>query len=88
MNEQMLRELEELKRIGMLSKSEIEGVSDLLWSAALTSVSSDKDTVKNWFNQRIPFLDDKTPVETIQNEDNGEETLFDLLMRIRYGGAS
>lgn len=53
MNGQMLRELEELKRIGKLSKSEIEGVLDLLWSTALTSVSSDKDTVKNLNNAQF-----------------------------------
>ncbi len=85
MNEQMLIEQEEMKRRGILYKSEIEGVSDLIWSIALSSVSSNKENVKKWFNQKIPFLNDKIPVEIIWNEDNGEEIIFDLLMRIRYG---
>ena len=85
MNEQMLIEQEEMKRRGILYKSEIEGVSDLIWSTALSSVSSNKENVKKWFNQKIPFLNDKIPVEIIWNEDNGEEIIFDLLMRIRYG---
>lgn len=85
MNEQMLIEQEEMKRRGILYKSEIEGVSDLIWSIALSSVSSNKENVKKWFNQKIPFLNDKIPVEIIWNDDNGEEIIFDLLMRIRYG---
>ena len=85
MNEQMLIEQEEMKRRGILYKSEIEGVSDLIWSIALSSVSSNKENVKKWFNQKIPFLNDKIPVEIIWNGDNGEEIIFDLLMRIRYG---
>ena len=85
MNEQMLIEQEEMKRRGILYKSEIEGVSDLVWSIALSSVSSNKENVKKWFNQKIPFLNDKIPVEIIWNDDNGEEIIFDLLMRIRYG---
>jgi len=51
----------------------------------LSSVSSNKENVKKWFNQKIPFLNDKIPVEIIWNGDNGEEIIFDLLMRIRYG---
>ena len=85
MNEQMLIEQEEMKRRGILYKSEIEGVSDLIWSIALSSVSSNKENVKKWFNRKIPFLNDKIPVEIIWNGDNGEEIIFDLLMRIRYG---
>ena len=85
MNEQMLIEQEEMKRRGILYKSEIEGVSDLIWSIALSSVSSNKENVKKWFNQKIPFLNNKIPVEIIWNGDNGEEIIFDLLMRIRYG---
>ena len=46
MNEQIIKEQEELKRRGRLYQSEIEGVSDLLWSIALLSVSADKETVK------------------------------------------
>ena len=88
MNEQIIKEQEELKRRGRLYQSEIEGVSDLLWSIALSSVSADKETVKKWFNQKIPFLNDKSPVDIIRNENKGEEMIYDLLMRIRYGGAS
>lgn len=73
MNEQIIKEQEELKRRGRLYQSEIEGVSDLLWSIALSSVSADKETVKKWFNQKIPFLNDKIPAEIIRNENKGEE---------------
>ena len=88
MNEQIIKEQEELKRRGRLYQSEIEGVSDLLWSIALSSVSADKETVKKWFNQKIPFLNDKIPVDIIQKDNRGEEMIDDLLMRIRYGCAS
>lgn len=27
----------------------------------------------------------KTPVDILRNENNGEEIIFDLLLRIRYG---
>ena len=55
MNEQIIKEQEELKRSGRLYQSEIEGVSDLLWSIALSSVSADKETVKNGLIKRYRF---------------------------------
>jgi len=85
MRDLMIYEQEELKKNGMFYKSEIEGVSDLLWSTALTSLSSDKEIVKKWFCASIPFLKGKIPVDILRNENNGEEIIFDLLLRIRYG---
>ena len=85
MRELMLKEKEELHQKGLLFRSEIEGVSDLIWSTALSSVSGDKEIVKKWFYDKIPFLNDKIPVDVIRNENNGDEIIFDLLLRIRYG---
>ena len=88
MTEKMISEQNELNKAGRLYKSEIEGVSDFLWSMALSSVSGDKEEVIKWFRKEIPFLNDKIPVDVIRNDNNGEEIIFDLLIRIRYGGES
>ena len=88
MTEKMISEQNELNKVGRLYKSEIEGVSDFLWSMGLSSVSGDKEEVIKWFRKEIPFLNDKIPVDVIRNDNNGEEIIFDLLIRIRYGGAS
>ena len=83
-NEYMFRDKKTLSEKGLLVTSEMEGVSDFIWSLGLRSVSADKEELKKWLSDPVPYLNDKTPVETLKSP-NGEEKVWDLMGKIKGG---
>ena len=74
-----------LKKEGRLVKSQVSGVSDLIWSLGLVSLSSDKAHLKNWFNSPVPALGGRSPISVINEEKDGEAKVCEMLWRIRGG---
>jgi len=83
------RQMEEEKRIlkesGRLYKSQIKGVSDLIWSLALISISSNKEHLKEWFNSPVPAFKGRTPLNVLSDGSKGEKIIFEGLLKIKGG---
>ena len=77
---EMKRAEEILKEERSFVKSEIKGLSDLLWSMGARTVYPGGDELIEWFNKPIPAFDDRVPMDIFKEE--GEEALFCLMLTI------
>ena len=87
MKKLMETDRQELIFKGQLVKSPVDGVSDFIWSFGRRLHTSD-DTFKEWLYSPIPFLDDRSPSDVLNNDENGEEIIYDLFIRIIFGAPS
>ena len=71
---------QELISKGQLVKSPIDGVSDFIWSFGRRLHTSD-DAFKEWLCSPVPFY-------VLKNDENGEEIIYDLFIRIIFGAPS
>ena len=78
---------QELISKGQLVKSPIDGVSDFIWSFGRRLHTSD-DAFKEWLCNPVSFLYDRTPFDVLKYDENGEEIIYDLLIRIIFGAPS
>jgi hypothetical protein len=78
---------QELISKGQLVKSPIDGVSDFIWSFGRRLHTSD-DAFEEWLCSPVPFLGDRAPFDVLKNDENGEEIIYDLFIRIIFGAPS
>lgn len=77
----MMEQTEEiLKTENSYVKSEIDGLSDLLWSMGARCIHPGGKELVEWFYSPIPAFDNRIPMD-ILNED-GEEALYGLMQTI------
>lgn len=69
-------EMEEImKKEKLLVKSEIEGLSDLLWSMGARTIGyNNSERLKKWFYSPIPAFDNRKPMDILA--EDGEEELY------------
>ncbi len=84
MKKLMETDRQELISKGQLVKSHIDGVSDFIWSFGRRLHASD-DAFKEWLCSPVPFLGDRAPIDVLKNDENGEEIIYDLFIRIIFG---
>lgn len=75
--ETMKRMEEILKKENSFVKSEIEGLSDLLWSMAARTMYPGGDELVKWFYSEIPAFDNRNPMDILV--EDGEQVLFQYL---------
>lgn len=75
--ETMKRMEEILKKENSFVKSEIEGLSDLLWSMAARTMYPSGDELVKWFYSEIPAFDNRSPMDILV--EDGEQVLFQYL---------
>ncbi len=72
--EVMERMEEILKKENSFVKSEIEGLSDLLWSMGARTICPGGERLVKWFYSPIPAFDNRIPMNILV--EDGEEELF------------
>ena len=77
---EMKRAEEILKKERSFVKSEIKGLSDLLWSMGARTVYPGGDELIEWFNKPIPAFNNRVPMDILK--EDGEEALFCLMLTI------
>lgn len=77
---EMKRTEEILKKENSFIKSEIDGLSDLLWSMGARTLYPGGDELIEWFNKPIPAFDDRIPMDILK--EDGEEALYGLMKTI------
>lgn len=69
-----------LKEENSFVKSEIEGLSDLLWSMGARTIYSDDEQLINWFYSKVPAFDNRIPMDILL--EDGEEELYKYMKTI------
>ena len=77
---QMKRMEEILKKENSYVKSEIEGLSDLLWSMGARTIYPGGDELIEWFHKPIPAFNNRVPMDILK--EDGEEALFSAMLTI------
>lgn len=73
-----MKQMEEiLEKENSFVKSEIQGLSDLLWSMAARTIYPGGDELVKWFYSEIPAFDNRKPMDILVEE--GEEALFQYM---------
>lgn len=60
--------------------SEIDGLSDLLWSMGARNVYTDSDKLIKWFYTKVPAFDNRVPMDILLKD--GEEVLFKYMLTL------
>lgn len=60
-------------------QSEIEGLSDLLWSMGMRTIGSG-EMLKEWFYKPVPAFDNRVPMDILK--EDGERVLFKHMLTI------
>lgn len=61
-------------------RSQIDGLSDLLWSMAKRCTTDSNSELIEWFYRPIPGFNNRIPID-IMRED-GEKALFEFLLKL------
>ena len=69
-----------LKEENSFIKSEIDGLSDLLWSMGARTICPGGERLVKWFYSPIPAFDNRKPMDILA--EDGEEALFKHLNTI------
>ncbi len=69
-----------LKAEGSFVKSEIDGVSDLIWSMGARTLYPGGQQLIEWFHLPVPAFDNRVPLDILK--EDGEEELFRFMMTI------
>lgn len=69
-----------LKAENCFIPSEIEGLSDLLWSMGARCLYPGGEALIRWFNTPVPAFDNHSPISILKND--GEEALFVYMIRL------
>ena len=80
MKEVMKRFEEILKKEHSYVPSELEGLSDLLWSMGARTIYPGGEALVTWFYTNVPAFDQRIPMEILR--EDGEEALFAYMMTI------
>ena len=76
-----MKEFEEiLKKENSFVKSEIEGLSDLLWSMGARTLYPGGEMLVEWFYSPVPAFGNRVPMDILK--EDGEEALFSEMMTI------
>ena len=78
--EVMERMEEILKKENSFVKSEIEGLSDLLWSMGARTIHPGGEQLVKWFYSPIPAFDNRKPMDILM--EDGEEELYKYMNTI------
>ena len=72
----VMNEMEEvMRREKLLVRSEIEGLSDMLWSLGARTIGyNNNERLIKWFNTPIPAFDNRKPMDILL--EDGEEELY------------
>ena len=80
-DKKMMKQFEKiLKSEKSFVKSEIEGLSDLLWSMGARTVYPGGEHLVKWFFSPVPAFNNRIPMEILKKD--GEEALFNEMMTI------
>ena len=72
---EVMKQMEEiLKKENSFVKSEIEGLSDLLWSMGARTIYPGGEQLVKWFYSPIPAFDNRKPMDILV--EDGEEALY------------
>ena len=77
---EMKRTEEILKKENSFIKSEIDGLSDLLWSMGARTLYPGGDELIEWFHKPIPAFNNRVPMDILK--EDGEEALYALMKTI------
>ncbi len=69
-----------LKKENSFVKSEIEGLSDLLWSMGARTIYPGGKRLVKWFYSPIPAFDNRIPMDILV--EDGEEELYKYMNTI------
>ncbi len=69
-----------LKKENSYVKSEIEGLSDLLWSMGARTIYPGGRELVEWFYSPVPAFDNRIPMDIL--EEDGEEVLYGHMITI------
>ena len=76
-----MKSMEEILRAdNCFLKSEIEGLSDLIWSMGARCIYSDSEALKKWFHSPIPAFDNRVPMDILR--EDGEGALYDYMLTL------
>lgn len=78
--EQMKQTEEILKEEHSFVKSEIDGLSDLLWSMGARTIYPGGEQLIKWFNSPIPAFHNRKPMDILR--EDGEEKLYKYMLTI------
>ena len=78
---EVMKQMEEiLKKENSFVKSEIEGLSDLLWSMGVRTLYPGGEILVKWFYSSIPAFDNRKPMDILV--EDGEEELYKYMLTI------
>ena len=69
-----------LKAENSFVKSEIDGLSDLIWSMGVRTLYSGGQKLVEWFHLPVPAFGNRIPLNILK--EDGEEALFKEMMRL------
>lgn len=72
--QEMIKMIEILKKENSYVKSEIEGLSDLLWSMGARTIYPGGEELIKWFNSPVPAFNNRSPLDILKEE--GEIELY------------
>lgn len=78
--EQMKQTEEILKKENSFVKSEIKGLSDLLWSMGARTIYPGDERLVKWFYSPIPAFGNRKPMDILL--EDGEEELYKHMLTI------
>lgn len=78
--EQMKRTEEILKEENAFVKSEIDGLSDLLWSMGARTMYPGGEQLIKWFYSPIPAFHNRKPMDILL--EDGEEELYKYMITL------
>lgn len=78
--EQMKQTEEILKEENAFVKSEIDGLSDLLWSMGARTVYPGGEQLIKWFYSSIPAFHNRKPMDILL--EDGEEELYKYMITL------
>lgn len=80
MTKDMLKMIETLSKENSYVKSEIEGLSDLLWSMGARTICPGGEELVKWFYSIVPAFDNRIPMDILI--EDGEEELYRWMLTI------
>ena len=77
MNEDMKITEQILREENSFIKSEIDGVSDLIWSIGARCIYPGGEALVKWFGLPVPAFANRAPIDILR--EDGEEVLFQYM---------